>query len=387
MRKILALSILAAGLLLTLADFTWSGGKDPRGTYTFYAGSGSGRQVYSIFFCEFDPSGAAITVLDSFAGATGSGYLDLSPDGSSLYATSTAPVPGDPDHNSVTAFRVSREDHSLQLLNHQSSQGSGPCHLKVSPAGDFLFVANYNSGQAAVLPIAGDGSIKEASDVVRGEGNGPVKGRQEGPHMHQVMTDPSGKYLLVPDLGTDKVMNYVLDHETGTLTPNPEQPFLAMVPGAGPRHLAFHPSGKYVYIVSELNATVTACSFNPETGVLSVINSAGTVEDDFTGKRQSAAARVHPGGRFVYASNRDDESNLAVFSVEADGGLSRIQIVKDIPYWPRDFNLTPDGKYLLVEGERANVVEVFQVDAVTGRLSKTGIRASLPSPTHILFTD
>jgi 6-phosphogluconolactonase len=374
-------------LLFMAACVNTTGVKETTETIRFYVGSGGWEQEYSIYLCELDPANNKFSVLDSFAGATGSSYLDLSPDGTTLFATSNGSVPEDPDHNSVTSFRVNHEDHTLELVSIQSSQGNGPCHVQVSPQGDFLFTANYGSGHVAALPVKENGLMEPATSVVRGEGSGPVESRQEGPHAHQVMMDPKGKYLLVPDLGTDKVMNYAFDHETGLLTPNPVQAYLEITTGAGPRHLAFHPSGEFVYVLNELNAMVTACRFDRNSGVMTVINSASIVEDSFTGNKQSAAVRVHPNGNFIYASNRSDQSNLAVFRKEENGGISRIKVEYDIPFWPRDFNITPDGDFLLVAGARVNLIELFEVDSQTGLLSKTGLKIQLPSPTCVLYID
>jgi len=355
------------------------------GSVIFYAGSNKGNLEYSIFLCELDPVTLELSVIDSFPGIKGSGYLDISPDGLTLFSTSGSGLSDDEGRNSVAAYRVSQEDHSLELINRQSSQGRGNCHVQCSPDGSYVFAANYSSGHAAALPVEESGSLRAATSVVIGEGSGPVVERQEGPHAHQAMMDPEGKFLLVPDLGTDKVMNYILNYETGVLSPNPNQPFLKMEPGSGPRHLAFHPTKNLVYILSELNATITACTFDPASGVLSLINSASIVEDGFDGKRQSAAVRVHPNGKYVYASNRDDESNLAVFSLNEAGGLTKARIVEGVPYWPRDFNITPDGKYILVAGARSNEIVLYQVDPETGMLSGTGVRTDLPGITSIVF--
>jgi 6-phosphogluconolactonase len=159
-----------------------------------------------------------------------------------------------------------------------------------------------------------------------------------------------------------------------------------MPPGTGPRHLAFHPSGRYVYVLGELSATLTACSFDPETGVLKILHTEGIVPEDFDGNRQSAAVRVSADGKYVYASNRSEVSNLAVFSVAEDGSLKRIQVVDGVPYWPRDFDLTPDGKYLLVAGARVDLIEAYRIDPETGELSETGITLRVPSPISIVFT-
>jgi 6-phosphogluconolactonase len=361
------------------------GPKDGAGTIRFYVGSSNSRLKQSIFLCEFDPASEALIVLDSFTGARGASYLDFAPDGKTLYAVNEEGFPGDPGHMSVTSFRIDPETHALTLLNSQSSQGSGPCHVHVSPDGKTLFAANYNSGHAAAFPLAEDGQISPATAVVRGEGSGPVAGRQNGPHAHQVMMDPSGKFLLVPDLGADKLLIYAFESETGQLIPNPGQPFLQMPPGAGPRHLAFHPSGEFLYLVSELNASVTACRFNQEAGILSVINTESVDDGSYTGNKQSAAIRVHPNGKFVYASNRSDQSTLTVFRREENGAIRRIQELEDVPYWPREFNIDPSGQFLIIAGERSNEIELFLIDDQSGKLTPTHVRASLPSPACILF--
>jgi 6-phosphogluconolactonase len=354
-------------------------------TYRFYVGSGSGQQEYSIFLCEFDPAASSLAVVDSFAGATGSGYLAISPDGKSLYATSHAALEGFEGMNSITSFRVDAATGKLSLLNRQSSRGRGTCHVKVDPKGGFVFAANYSSGDAVALPLEEDGRIGNSASLRKGEGSGPMESRQKGPHAHQVVMDPSGTYLLVPDLGTDKVMNYLLNRENGELTPNPGQPFLRMAPGAGPRHLDFHPSGTSLFVLNELDATLTACTFDPETGVMEILNSVQIVADGFDGNRQSAAVRVHPSGNFVYASNRSDTSNVSVFRVQEDGRITRIQIMEPVPYWPRDFNLTPDGKFLLVAGARVDQIVAYRVDEASGMLEPMEGELRLPQPTHILF--
>jgi len=351
----------------------------------FYVGSSDGRREYSIFLCELNPVSQELILVDSFPGARGSGYLDLSPDGQTLFATSGASVPGDDRNNSVAAYRVNPADQSLEFINRQSSQGSGNCHVHSSPDGKYVFAANYNSGHATAIPVEESGKLKPATSVMQGEGSGPITSRQKGPHAHMVMMDPGGKFLLVPDLGTDKVMNYAFDEQSGILSPNPNQNYLKMEPGYGPRHLAFHPDKNLVFILGEMSAMVTACSFDPETGVLSVINTASIVEDGFDGNLQSAAIRVHPNGKFVYASNRADESNLAIFSIDSNGGITQTGIFKDIPYWPRDFNLSPDGQYLLVAGARVNEIALYRVDMNTGGLENMNTSLEIPNPTCILF--
>lgn len=380
------IAIISGLLLIQLTACGGSANAESSQTVKFYVGSSDGKIEHSIFLCELDPVKQEITVLDSFPGPSGSGYLDLSPDGLTLFSTSGISIAPDEGKNSVASFQVNPENHKLELINRQSSKGRGNCHVHSSPDGKYVFAANYSSGHATALPVAESGKLGAASSVVVGEGSGPNENRQKSPHAHQVMMDPAGKFLYVPDLGTDKVMNYAFDSKTGMLIPNPEQPFLKIEPGSGPRHMAFHPKKNLVFILSEMKASLTACSFNPASGVLSIINTASIVEEGFDGNLQAAAVRVHPNGKFVYASNRDDVSNLAVFSLNKDGGLEQEIIVKDIPYWPRDFNISPDGKYMLVAGARVNEITLYSIDADTGALEKLNSSISVPNPTCVLFS-
>lgn len=383
--KLKSVLVLLLGMtFLALPSCSQSGKDKAPESYRFYVGSGDWNLNKPIFLCELDPATQAITVLDSFPAEGGAGYLTLSPDGQYLYATSGKSVPDDEGNNSVAAYRIGA-DLSLELINRQSSQGRGNCHVSTSPDGSYVFAANYSSGHATALPVDEKGMLSEASSVVKGEGSGPNTRRQEGPHAHQVVMDPSGKYLLVPDLGTDKIMNYVLDPESGELTPNPEQIFLMMEPGSGPRHLAFHPTGKYVYILGELKSTLTACAYDAKSGKLTPINTASIVDEGFDGNRQAAAVRVHPKGKFIYATNRDDVSNLAVFKREENGSITQIQLVQDVAHWPRDFNITPDGRYLVLAGARANTLECYVINPNTGQLTATDTRTALPGPISVVF--
>jgi len=221
--------------------------------------------------------------------------------------------------------------------------------------------------------------------VVIGEGSGPVESRQKGPHAHQVMLDPEQSFLLVPDLGCDRVFIYAFDAEGGELAPNPAQAFFELAPGAGPRHLAFHPSGSFLYIVNELNSTLTACSYDGSDGTITMLNTVSTVEDTHEGMKYPAAVRVHPGGKYVYASTRGENSCISTFEIKDDGRVSRIQVMEQVPNWPRDFNLDPKGKFMLVAGERSDEIRLYKIDPRTGMLAETQAGFELPAPANILF--
>jgi len=362
-----------------------SGMNENTETIRFYVGSSNGSLEYAIYLCELDPVNETFAVLDSFAGSKGPSYLDFSPDRKTLYTINDEVSDPEKNHMSVSSFRINPENLSLEFLNSQSSEGNNPCHIHCSNKGDYLFTANYSSGHVALFPVSEDGRIEPAASVVIGQGTGPVQNRQEGPHAHQVMLDPEGNYLLVPDLGADKVLVFALDKASGVLTPNPAQPFLKLAPGSGPRHLVFHPSGEFVYVVNELNSTVTACSYQDANGVLTELQTTSTVEETHQGSKYPAAIRMHPGGGTLYASTRGENSSIGVFRVEESGEITRIQVVEGVPHWPRDFNIDPSGKLLLVAGEKADRIRLYRVNRTNGMLTETEAALALPAPGCILF--
>jgi 6-phosphogluconolactonase len=200
-----------------------------------------------------------------------------------------------------------------------------------------------------------------------------------------VVLDPGQNYLLVPDLGTDKVMIYAFDAASGLLTPNAPQAFLHLTPGSGPRHLDFHPDGRFLYVVNELNYSLTACRWDPSNGSLQEINTALTVEESHEGMKYPAAVRVHPNGKFVYASTRGENSCISTFRIASDGSVERIQIMENVPFWPRDFNLDPSGEYLISAGERSNDIRLYTIDQESGLLTETPGSLELPAPANIVF--
>jgi len=358
---------------------------EPVNYMEFYVGSSKGSLSHSIYLCKLDPASGSLAVVDSFAGAKGASYLDVSPGKEFLFAINQEVWSTETRHSTVTSFSVEPQTLALNVINSQSSEGSGICHIHCSKKGDYIFAANYGSGHATALPVKINGEIAPASSVVIGEGTGPVENRQNGPHAHQVMLDPGQNYLLVPDLGTDKVFIYSFDSESGELTPNPAQAFFELAPGAGPRHLAFHPDGNSLYIVNELNSTLTACSFNGSDGTMTELNSISTVEETHQGMKYPAAVRVHPNGKYVYASTRGENSCISTFDIKGDGSVSRIQVMEQVPNWPRDFNLDPSGKSLLVAGERSDEIRVYSINPESGILTETGTVVTLPAPASILF--
>lgn len=380
-------NISAKSVIMLLSTFTLlscSGLSQSSESILFYVGS-SGSQDHSIFLCKLDTETQEFSLLDSFSGAAGASYLALSPDKSKVYAINQDLSDSELKHSTVSSFKVDPESHGLSLVSSQSSEGRGICHIYCSQDGKYIFAANYSSGHATALPVDDHGEIQSASSVAIGEGSGPVTNRQEGPHAHQVMLDLSQNFLLVPDLGTDKVMIYSFDSSAGKLSPNAQQPFFKLTPGSGPRHLAFHPEGNSLYVVNELNFSITACAWDPATGKLDEINTALTVEESHDGMKYPAAVRVHPNGKFVYASTRGENSCISVFSIAEDGSVERIQIMEQVPFWPRDFNIDPSGSFLISAGERSNDIRLYSIDRENGTLTESDSRLELPAPANILF--
>jgi 6-phosphogluconolactonase len=384
--KKLHLSIRTCLAALAIAALTsCTGSTEHANTMKFYVGSSNGNLSHSIYLCELDPLAGSFAVLDSFAGARGGSYLALAPEENYLFAINQEQWDQESKHSTVTSFSIGPGTLVLKPINSQSSEGSDICHIYCSKEGDFIFAANYGSGHATALPVGENGEIAPASSVVIGEGAGPVESRQQGPHAHQVMLDPGQNFLLVPDLGTDRVMIYTFDPESGILTPNPVQPFFQLAPGSGPRHLAFHPDGKSLFIVNELNSTLTACIYNGADGTITEVNTISTVEEWHQGMKYPAAVRVHPDGSFVYASTRGENSCITTFKINKDRSVSRMQVVEHVPAWPREFNVDPSGRFLLVAGERSNEIRLYSIDPENGLLTATESIVKLPAPACILF--
>ena len=263
----------------------------------------------------------------------------------------------------------------LTFLNRQSSEGAGPCHLSVDRTGRVVLVANYASGSAAVLPVGGDGRLGEASEKVQHQGSSVNPQRQEGPHAHSITPSADNRFALVADLGLDRIMVYRLDSSAGRLTPN-DPPWAAVNPGAGPRHLAFHPTLPLVYVVNELGNTVTAFAWEARRGALQEAQTISTLPPDFRDTSYGADVHVAPSGRFLYASNRGHDS-IAIFSIDrATGLLSAVAHQPTLGKWPRNFVIDPTGNWLLAANQESDSVVVFRIEAETGRLSSVGPAAS-----------
>ncbi|MFO0925510.1 MAG: lactonase family protein [Gemmataceae bacterium] len=344
------------------------------GTYT------AGTKSQGVYRMELDLASGALSTPTLAGKTTNPSFLALHPSGKYLYAVGEV---WSARGGTVTAFAIDAAG-DLTPLNQQSSEGAGPCHVTVNKDGTYAFCANYGSGSAAALPIAANGRLGKATGVVQHKGSSVNKSRQEGPHAHSINLDPTGRFAFVADLGLDKVMIYRFDPAKGTLTAN-DPPFVAVKPGAGPRHFAFHPSGKFAYVINELDSTVTAFRYDAAAGALEAIDSVSTLPKGYKGNTSTAEVVVHPSGQFVYGSNRGQNS-IAVFTVDAETGklTPAGRQGKDVKV-PRNFAIDPTGSFCLVANQDGHSVVVFRIDAKTGALTPTGHQARIDAPVCVRF--
>lgn len=348
------------------------------GTYT----TGGSRGIYA---AEFDASSGRFDSGPTLAAHTEQpSFITLHPNGRILYAANELKAFRGAPTGAVTAFDLDAATGRLSLLNQQPSEGIDPCHLAVDSAGRHLLVANYTSGTLALLPLSADGRLQRATVVRRRAGSGPVLDRQDGPHAHMVLLDASERFAIWTDLGTDRVVVDRFDGAAGTLEPN-DPDGVGVDPGAGPRHLAWHPSGRAVYLLNELSATVVAFRFDDVRGILRPFQSLPARSAGSSGENTSAEIAVSADGRFVYASNRGDD-DIAVFAIDASTlGLSPLGRVPAGGRTPRHFAIDQSGRWLVAANQASNSLAVFRLDPETGFPAATGESLAVPEPVCLLF--
>jgi 6-phosphogluconolactonase len=349
------------------------------GTYTTKTDS---KGIYAFRFDtttgQLTPVGVAVQTQDP-------SFLTSSSNEKYLYAVNELPNFEGKSSGAVTSYSLDRKTGRLTQLNQVPSGGADPCYVSLDHTGKYLLVANYTGGSVATFPIASDGQLGAASAFVQHTGSGPNKEHQEAPHAHYIATAADNRHVFVADLGLDEVLIYRFDPASGSLTPS-DPPYAKLAPGAGPRHLAFHPNGKFAYVLSELNSTVTVFAYNSANASFSNLQVLSTIPKDFTPHNDTAEIVVHPSGKFLYASNRGRDS-IAVFAIDpAKGTLSPAGDFSTKGKTPRNFALDPTGNFLLAANQESNNIVVFRIDRATGALTPTGQVAVVPAPVDIVFT-
>ncbi|MEI6240233.1 MAG: lactonase family protein [Planctomycetia bacterium] len=354
------------------------------GTYTNAKTGAEG-----VYIARFDTDTGTLTKPVLAAAVKNPSFLALHPTLPMLYAVSEiADAAGKPT-GGILAFAIDERTGTLTKKNEQPSGGAGPCHVSIDRAGKVVLAANYGGGSVICLGIEPDGSLRPVvsgtpGGFIQHEGSSVNAKRQEKPHGHSIYPSPDGRFAISCDLGIDKVLVHALDVTKATLAPHG---FGATKPGAGPRHFALHPSGRFGYAVNELDLTVTGFAFDPAAGTLTEFQTISTLPADVTDRTGLSTAEIvaHPHGKFVYASNRGHHS-IAMFSVdEPTGRLASLGVEPIRGKTPRNFVLDPTGRFLLAAGQDSNTVTVFAIDPATGRLTFTGTSIDVPSPVCIRF--
>jgi 6-phosphogluconolactonase len=359
------------------------------GTYSEPILFGTGQVVQGlgkgIHAFRFDAGTGALEPAGVSEGVRNSSYLAFDPARKFLYCVNEFKEYQGKASGAVSAFRIDPETGALAFLNTVASHGTDPCHLMVDRTGRCVIVANFASGSVAVLPIAADGSLKEASCVIQHEGSSVDPKRQKGPHAHAVEIDAANRTVFVPDLGCDSVFIYALDAERGVLTPNPHQPSVKTKPGAGPRQLALHPNGRFAYLINELNSTMTAYAYDAGQGTLSGLQTLSTLPEGFSGGSACAEVQVAPSGRFLYGSNRGHDS-IVIYALDPERGTMTLTGHESTRgATPRNFTLSPKGDFLAAANQDSNNVVLFRVDPQKGTLAPTGSVVEAGTPICVKF--
>lgn len=373
------------GWILALATFSLSAFAAERADYWTYFGTYTGAKSKGIHVAKFDAKTGKIGEPQLAAEMTNPTFLAVHPNKKVLYAVGEFGTFAGKKSGSIAAFSIDAATGKLTALNQQPSGGPGPCHVFVDPSGKAVLAANYGGGSVTSVPIRDDGSLGEPSTFIQHAGSSGVnKGRQEAPHGHCIVTDPGNKFALACDLGLDQVLIYKFNPEKATMEPN-DPPYGATPSGSGPRHLAFHPNGKFVHVINELDCTMSTFAWDGSRGALTAVQTVSTLPVPTERGFSTAEVEVHPTGRWVYGSNRGHDS-ISVFSVEqSTGKLTRTQTESTQGKTPRHFALAPGGKFLLAENQGSDTVVVFSVNESSGHLKPTGDKISVGAPVCAVF--
>jgi 6-phosphogluconolactonase len=369
---------------------TWAGrahGRSPAAARELlvYVGAYTTGKSFGIYLYRLDLADGSLKHLSTNADIANPSYLTIDHARRRLYAINRVEEFEGAPGGAVSSFEIEPNSGALRFVNRRGSKGLGPCYLSVAGSGRFVFVANYVGGNVAVLPVLKGGGLGEATQVIQFKGSGPNRPRQETSHAHCILLDPANEHAYSCDLGADKVMVYDFDQRTGRLTPN-AQLSVSLKPGAGPRHLSFHPNGRMLYVINELDATVTSFMRDVRRGTLRELETVATLPTDFKEPNTSADIHVAPGGKFLYCSNRGHDS-LTSFRIDPRTG--RLKLLGHTPTegkTPRSFAIDPTGNFLLAANQNSDTVVTFRIDPQTGTLRPTGHKAEIPAPVCLKLT-
>ena len=350
-----------------------------------YVGTYTSGKSEGIYLYRLNLTSGELSHVSTARGVAEPSFLALAPSRRFLYAVNELENFEGKKSGAVSAFAVDQRTGELRFLNQQPSLGGAPCYVDVDTTGKFVLVANYAGGNVAVLPVKFNGSLGPATDMKQNEGSGVNTERQAASHAHCIVLDAANRFAYSCDLGADKIMIFRFNGRSGKLLAG-EQPWVKVKAGAGPRHLAFHPSGKYLFSLNELDSTITAFARDRGNGSLKELQTLTTLPAGFTGTNSGADIHVSSDGRFLYSSNRGHDS-IAIFMIDRRGALTAVGHELTGGSTPRNFAIDPTGAFLLAANQKSDNIVVFKLDQKTGRLSPTGHVAQVPSPVCLKFTE
>ncbi|MCH2201679.1 MAG: lactonase family protein [Fuerstiella sp.] len=330
---------------------------------------------------RFSSDTGRLQLLHRTSGINNPFFIAISPDEKFLYAIDSADFT-DEIHEFVAAYAIHGRTGKLKRLNRVSARGTASCYLDVDATGKTVVVANYFTGSVAAFPVLDDGSLATAASLIQHSGSSVDRDRQQGPYAHSIVVSPDNRFALAADLGIDRVLIYRLASDSAVLTPGEPQSSVLLPPGSGPRHLVFHPNGKWVYVINELGNTVSLFDYCSSSGTLTSRQIISTVPADFSGTSHTADLKISPNGKFLYGSNRGHDS-IAVYHIASDGRLNLESLEPTRGQGPQNLLVTPDNRWLLCANMPGNNVTVFAIDSDTGMLTATGNPISVPMPACI----
>jgi len=349
-----------------------------------YIGTYTKTEEQGIHWLKLEMATGKLTAMGKLAGQKNPSFLAIHPNKKFLYAVNEIGNYKGEKAGGVSAYSIDPKTGALTFLNQQSSKGGAPCHLVVDATGRNVLVANYTGGSVASLPISRKGRLRKASSFIQHKGSSVLKPRQAAPHGHSINVSPGNKFAVAADLGLDKVLVYGFNAKGGKLTP---VGFTKVAPGAGPRHFAFHPNGKFAYVVNEITLTVTAFGWDEAKGKLSELQTITTLPVERGKGMSTAEVQVHPSGKFLYGSNRG-HNTIAVFSIDGKTGkLKAIQHQSTLGKTPRNFGIDPTGKFLIAANQSSGDVFTFHINQDTGELKPTSHSVKVPMPVCVKFLD
>ena len=372
---------------------TYTGFKYVHHSKTWGVGDSHSKGIY---VSRFHAATGEVSEPELAAEMVNPSFLTISPNHRFLYAVSEDPLSLGPplDHSSyVSAFAIDSATGKLRLLNTAPASGTSTCYISIDKTGKFVMMANFGSGSVSVVRVKEDGSLGELTAFIQNVGGSVDPSIQTAPHPHWIGVSPDNRYVVVSDLGMDKVQIFRFDAETGKLSP-PDPPFATVYPGGGPRHFAFHPTAKFGYQLSEMSGTVDVYAWDPSKGTLTEVQRAQTVPHDFFGGNHSGEIEIHPSGKFLYESNRRTQSEFVRgpgqhrsvrHRSRRNGTLTPVEQVDSGGIMPRNFKIDPTGAYLFSANQLSNNIVVLKIDGATGRLTRTGKELKVDTPVCIQF--